>query len=232
MRKRNPVSLTAGGDFLFLSTSVFASTQHHVVYPAPNGESAALGCRSVYSIFHYTHNDKRDNSVDNRKPNCAFLWEGSLSNGVSVDGNGSGINRNRENKALHNNNDPCNRSAISCQRRRCYVILLLTVCELPLWLKVAVVGGANLIGVYVVKLIEEKSRKDKLWKVEATILRGHTTALHCNLVDAEISHNYLENVGKYTLFNIFCETQSDSLKAKEILNKYNAKYFVSESKAL
>ena len=111
-------------------------------------------------------------------------------------------------------------------------IVVLTVCELPLWLKVVVVGGANLIGVYVVKLIEEKSRKDKLWKVEATILRGHTTALHCNLVDAEISHNYLENVGKYTLFNIFCETQSDSLKAKEILNKYNAKYFVSESKAL
>ena len=111
-------------------------------------------------------------------------------------------------------------------------IVVLTVCDLPLWLKVAVVGGANLIGVYVVKLIEEKSRKDKLWKVEATILRGYTKSLHNNLVEAEISHNYLENVGKYTLFNIFCETQRDSLKAKEILNKYNAKYFVSESKAL
>lgn len=111
-------------------------------------------------------------------------------------------------------------------------IVVLTVCDLPLWLKVAVVGGANLIGVYVVKLIEEKSRKDKLWKVEATVLRGYTKSLHNNLVEAEISHNYLENVGKYTLFNIFCETQRDSLKAKEILNKYNAKYFVSESKAL
>jgi hypothetical protein len=111
-------------------------------------------------------------------------------------------------------------------------IVVLTVCDLPLWLKVAVVGGANLIGVYVVKLIEEKSRKDKLWKVEATVLRGHTKSLHNNLVEAEISHNYLENVGKYTLFNIFCETQRDSLKAKEILDKYNAKYFVSESKAL
>ena len=111
-------------------------------------------------------------------------------------------------------------------------IVVLTVCELPLWLKVVVVGGANLIGVYVVKLIEEKSRKDKMFKVEATVLRGYTKSLHNNLVEAEISHNYLENVGKYTLFNIFCETQRDSLKAKEILNKYNAKYFVSESKAL
>ena len=41
------------------------------------------------------------------------------------------------------------------------VVVVYTVCDLPLWLKVVVVGVANLIGVYVVKLIEEKSRKDK-----------------------------------------------------------------------
>lgn len=111
-------------------------------------------------------------------------------------------------------------------------IVVLTVCDLPLWLKVAVVGGANLIGVYVVKLIEEKSRKDKLWKVEATVLRGYTKSLHNNLVEAEISHNYLENVGKYTLFNLYCATQKESAKAKEILDKYKAKYFVGESKVL
>lgn len=111
-------------------------------------------------------------------------------------------------------------------------IVILTMSDLPLLTKCLTVALCNLIGVYVVKLIEEKSRKDKLWKVEATILRGYTKSLHNNLVEAEISHNYLENVGKYTLFNIFCETQRDSLKAKEILNKYNAKYFVSESKAL
>ena len=111
-------------------------------------------------------------------------------------------------------------------------IVVLTVCELPLWLKVAVVGGANLIGVYVVKLIEEKSRKDKLWKVEATVLRGWTKKLHADLVKNEIPHNYLENVGKYTLFNIYCATQKESAKAKEILDSYEAKYFVGESKAL
>jgi hypothetical protein len=100
-----------------------------------------------------------------------------------------------------------------------------------LW-KALVIGLANLVGVYIVKRIEIKNRKDKLWKVEATVLRGHTTALHCALVDAEISHNYLENVGKYTLFNIFCNTQEESAKAREILNKFGAKYFVSESKTL
>ena len=111
-------------------------------------------------------------------------------------------------------------------------IVVLTVCELPLWLKVVVVGGANLIGVYVVKLIEEKSRKDKLWKVESSVLKTVAPNLHYDLVTAKVSHNYIENVGKYTVFNIYCPTQHESQKAKEILNKYNAKYFVSESKAL
>lgn len=112
------------------------------------------------------------------------------------------------------------------------VVVVYTVCELPLWLKVVVVGGANLIGVYLVKLFEEKGRKDKLWKVEATVLRGWTKELHSALVKAEISHNYLENVGKYTLFNLYCDTQTESRKAKEILTKYDAKYFVSETKIL
>lgn len=44
------------------------------------------------------------------------------------------------------------------------VVVVYTVCDLPLWLKVVVVGLANLVGVFVVKLVEEKSRKDKLWK--------------------------------------------------------------------
>ena len=111
-------------------------------------------------------------------------------------------------------------------------IVVLTMCDIDLLTKCLIVAGANFVGVYVVKLFEEKARKDKLWKVEATVLRGWTKELHAKLVEAEIPHNYLENVGKYTLFNIFCETQAQSAKAKAILDNYNAKYFVSESKTL
>jgi hypothetical protein len=88
----------------------------------------------------------------------------------------------------------------------------------------------NFICVWIIKFVEEKARKDKLWKVEATVLRGWTSELHKALVDAEIPHNYLENVGKYTLFNLYCATQAQSAKAKEIMTKYDAKYFVSETK--
>ena len=112
------------------------------------------------------------------------------------------------------------------------IVTVYMMCELELWLKALIVALANLVGVYVVKLLEEKARKDKLWKVEATVLRGWTKELHRALVIAEIPHNYLENVGKYTLFNIFCETQTQSTKAKHILDSFEAKYFVSESKNL
>ena len=112
------------------------------------------------------------------------------------------------------------------------IVTVYMMCELELWLKALIVALANLVGVYVVKLLEEKARKDKLWKVEATVLRGWTKELHRALVVAEIPHNYLENVGKYTLFNIFCETQAQSTKAKHILDSFEAKYFVSESKNL
>ena len=112
------------------------------------------------------------------------------------------------------------------------IVVVYTVCELPLWLKATVVAVANLVGVYIVKLLEEKKRKDKLWKVEATIPHTHTDGLHYDLKVRGIPHNFIEDVGQYSVFNIYCETQKESAIAKAILNQYHAKYFVSESKTL
>lgn len=112
------------------------------------------------------------------------------------------------------------------------IVTVYMLCELSLGLKAIIVALCNLVGVFVVKWAEEKARKDKLWKVEATVLRGYTQSLRADLDKADIPHNYLENVGKYTLFNIFCATQKQSAKAKEIMAKYEAKYFVTESKNL
>jgi uncharacterized protein YebE (UPF0316 family) len=112
------------------------------------------------------------------------------------------------------------------------VVVVYTVCDLPLWLKVIVVGAANLIGVYIVKYFEEKGRKDKLWKVEATVSAQYVERLHNELSAVKLSHNYIDNIGKYVIFNVYCETQADSIEAKKLLDYYHAKYFVSESKVL
>ena len=112
------------------------------------------------------------------------------------------------------------------------IVMLTAKGTVDIIVNMIITAVANFVCVWAIKFIEEKSRKDKLWKVEATILRAYTKELHSALVKAEIPHNYLENVGKYTLFNLYCATQTESAKAKEILDTYNAKYFVGESKVL
>lgn len=110
------------------------------------------------------------------------------------------------------------------------VVLVYTVCDLPLWVKVVVVGLANLVGVYVVKLGEIKSEKDKLWKVEATVPTRYINTIDYDL--RAVPHSYIQLSDKHTLFNFYCATQAESKKVKDIINQYDAKYFVAESKVL
>lgn len=112
------------------------------------------------------------------------------------------------------------------------VVLVYMNCDLTLWQKVIVVALTNLVGVYVVKLIEEKIRKDKLWKIECTCPMSLINMLHKELKDNNISHNFVENVGQNALFNIYSQTQKESMEIKKILENYSVKYFVSETKIL
>lgn len=112
------------------------------------------------------------------------------------------------------------------------IVLIYTVADFPLWQKVVVTFFCNLIGVFIVKWSEEKMRKDKLWKVELTIRAAKTSILARQLEELSISYNYIENVGKYTVFNIYCATQKESAFVRELAQKHNAKFFVSESKQL
>ena len=111
-------------------------------------------------------------------------------------------------------------------------IVVLTMCDLPLLAKCLIVAGANFIGVYVVKLIEEKARKDKLWKVEATVYTAEDAKEITGLLTrAGIPYNYID-IHRYVLINCYCATQKQSRGVKTILDTYGAKYFVSESKTL
>ena len=113
-----------------------------------------------------------------------------------------------------------------------YVIVLTANDSIDLLAKCFIVAGCNFVGVYVVKFFEEKARKDKLWKVEATVPASMVGPLHNALKDCGIAHNYIESVGQYTIFNIYCPTQADSIEVRQVLESKNAKYFVSESKTL
>ena len=111
------------------------------------------------------------------------------------------------------------------------VVVVYTMCDLPLWAKALIVGVANLIGVYVVKLFEEKARKDKLWRVEATIPREEAEQMIEDCKYYKLTYNYVD-IEKWYLFNFYCPTKKDSTNVKNLLKSYNAKYFVSETKNL
>ena len=110
------------------------------------------------------------------------------------------------------------------------IVLIYTVADFPLWQKVVVTAGCNLVGVFIVKYGEEKARKDKLWKVELTVPTEYKNAVDFDL--RTVPHSYIELSDKHTLFNFYCATQADSAKVKTIANQYEAKYFVAESKNL
>lgn len=111
------------------------------------------------------------------------------------------------------------------------IVLIYTVADFPLWQKVVVTAGCNLVGVFIVKYGEAKARKDKLWKIEATISPMRFDTLVKKLKEYDIPFNYID-VEKYVIFNIYCATQAESAKVKTLLSVVEAKYFVTESKNL
>lgn len=108
------------------------------------------------------------------------------------------------------------------------VVIVYMVCDLNLWFKVAIVAGTNLIGVFLVKLLEEKKRKDKLWKIEITLPKLVNYAAILRQLNG-IPHNYID-IDKYIIINCYCATQKQTARVIEVAKNVNAKYFVTESK--
>ena len=112
------------------------------------------------------------------------------------------------------------------------VMLIYTVADFPMWEKCFITFVCNLIGVWLVKWIEEKMRKDKLWKVEVTVPDEQVESLLADCLYMNIEHFSRWSAYQYEVFNFYCATQKESTMVKKLLKNYNVKYFVTESKAL
>jgi hypothetical protein len=110
------------------------------------------------------------------------------------------------------------------------LVLVYTVSDFPMWQKCLITFICNVVGVWIVKFLEEKMRKDALWKIEVTIPAINTETVDNAL--ASIPHSYIQISDKHTLFNFYCSTQKESASVKEVVDRYGAKYFASESKIL
>lgn len=112
------------------------------------------------------------------------------------------------------------------------IVVVYMVCELPLMTKVIIVGLCNLVGVYLVKLLEEKGRKDKIWKVEFSTKDDKELLVNA-LEENNISYNYITTSKKeWHTFNIYCKDKKQSHLVKELCSNYNGKFFVTETKYL
>lgn len=114
------------------------------------------------------------------------------------------------------------------------IMLIYTVADFPMWQKCVITFACNVVGVWIVKLIEEKMRKDKLWKIEVTVKQCDKVKLVEELVKKDIPFSMIRTVNaEYTKIEAYAATQKESREIKEIIEQLEtAKYFVTESKAL
>ena len=111
------------------------------------------------------------------------------------------------------------------------VVIVYTNADFPLWEKVLITSLVNLVGVYIVKLIEEKMRKDKLWLVKITIPNEKSEKVFQELEKNNISYSkiYLD---KYNVFDCYCNTQIETQIVTNICKANNGKMFASENKLI
>lgn len=109
------------------------------------------------------------------------------------------------------------------------VVLIFTVADFPLWQKIVITVATNLVGIYIAKWIEERLEKVKLWKYELTIYNEQIDTVHSLLMDLNIPHNYVPNIGVHTLVQIYCSTKEQSKRVQTIARKLNAKLFATNS---
>ena len=79
----------------------------------------------------------------------------------------------------------------------------------------------------------DRFHKDKLWEVRATSSVDDGMKIEKLLIDAKIGYTKLQTVDNMrAVFNIYCPDQKTSAAVRQILNRFNVKYFVSETKSL
>lgn len=114
-----------------------------------------------------------------------------------------------------------------------YVIFFTAVEGVALWQKALITGACNFIGVLLVKWIEEKSAKDKLWIFQVTAKTDSDDIQKIGklLKDCDIKFVYNEIVKDelYTM-QIFSYTQKESEMITAVLKNFNVKYCAVETK--
>lgn len=104
------------------------------------------------------------------------------------------------------------------------IVIIYTVCDLPLWQKVLIVAGANFVGVFIVKWIEQKLEKEKLWKIEMAIpIKDFNHLKVVTKLEAD-KISYCSFIsGKYKIFNCYCMTREQTAICQKLAKEFEGK---------
>lgn len=113
------------------------------------------------------------------------------------------------------------------------IVMLTANGTVGITINMIITAVANFICVWLIKYIEEKARKDKLWKVEMAIPDIYAEEVIKRLKDkgSWLPFNY-HYLGKWYIFNCYCDTQEKTTFAKNLAKKFNGKISAYESKSL
>ena len=107
------------------------------------------------------------------------------------------------------------------------IVMLTAKDTVSIVANMAITALANFVCVWVIKYVEEKAKKDKLWKVEVAVPKEYESALHLDL--RTLPHNFVE-VGSWVMFNCYCENQKETQMVIDIAKQYKGKISAYESR--
>lgn len=106
------------------------------------------------------------------------------------------------------------------------IVMLTAKDTVDIVTNMCITAVANFICVWIIKYVEEKARKDKLWRIDLTVPAEETAFIHRKLQN--IPHNFIE-CGPKTVFNCYCATQKESAEVKTLAVAIGGQYSAFES---
>ena len=116
------------------------------------------------------------------------------------------------------------------------IVMLTAKDSVTIWTNMVITAVANFICVWLIKFIEERARKDKMWKVEMAIpacpeLNSEFSPINNHLMQNNIPYNWHLMDGWY-IYNCYCMTKEQTAICTEIVKQCKGKISAYESKPL
>lgn len=111
------------------------------------------------------------------------------------------------------------------------IVMLTAKDTVTIWVNMLITALANFVCVWIIKFIEEKARKDKMWKVEMAIPLDLSNEVieHLQSTGNWIPFNY-HYLGGWCIFNCYCMVQDQTKFVTDLAKNHNGKISAYESK--